>query len=204
MMLSLNVGNNDYLPKIDGYQIGEQIYKSHINLVYRAVRLADGMPVVLKMPRSDRPTHQDLLRFRNHYTLAKNLNSQGIVKPIGLETYGNGYVLVMPDEGYISLSDYISNNHLDLVEVLAIASQLATILDDLYRQCVIHKDINPSNILIEPITKQIKLTDFGLATLLPHQTQMLVSTNIKYLRRYTRLYGSLPNRTDESGDRLSL
>jgi serine/threonine protein kinase len=177
MMLSLNVGNDDYLPKINDYQVGEQIYKSHINLVYRAVSLADGMPVVLKMPRSDRPTHQDLLRFRNHYTIAKNLNTQGIVKPIGLENYGNGYILVMPDEGYIALSDHISNNHLDLVEVLAIAIQLATILDDLYRQSVIHKDINPSNILIEPITKQIKLTDFGLATLLPHQTQMLVSTN---------------------------
>jgi PAS domain S-box-containing protein len=177
MMLSLNVGNDDYLPKINGYQVGEQIYKSHINLVYRAVRLADGMPVVLKMPRSDRPTHQDLLRFRNHYTIAKNLNSQGIVKPIGLENYGNGYVLVMPDEGYIALSDCISGNPLNLTEVLAIAIQLATILDDLYRQCVIHKDINPSNILIEPITKQIKLTDFGLATLLPLQTQMLVSTN---------------------------
>jgi hypothetical protein len=59
MMLSLNVGNDDYLPKINDYQVGEQIYKSHINLVYRAVSLADGMPVVLKMPRSDRPTHQD-------------------------------------------------------------------------------------------------------------------------------------------------
>ena len=116
------------------------------------------------MPRSDRPTHQDLLRLRNHYTIAKRLNSQGIVKPIGLENYGNGYVLVMADEGYIALSDYVSDNPLNLTEVLAIASQLATILDDLYRQCVIHKDINPSNILIEPITKQIKLTDFGLCT----------------------------------------
>ncbi|MBD2152871.1 protein kinase, partial [Pseudanabaena sp. FACHB-1277] len=178
MILSLNVGNDDYLPDINGFQIGEQIYKSHVNIVCRAVRLGDGMPVVLKMPRSDRPTHQDLLRLRNHYTIAQRLNSQGIAKPIGLENYGNGYVLVMPDEGYIALSDYISVNPLDLTEVLAIASQLATILDDLYSQCVIHKDINPSNILIEPITKQIKLTDFGLATLLPHQTQILVSTNI--------------------------
>jgi PAS domain S-box-containing protein len=171
------MASSDRFLPIQGYQPEQQIYAGSRTIVYRGICIADSQPVVLKILRSDRPTHQDLLRLRNHYTIAKNLNSQGIAKPIGLENYGNGYVLVMPDEGYIALSDYVSGNPLNLTEVLAIAIQLATILDDLYRQCVIHKDINPSNILIEPITKQIKLTDFGLATLLPHQTQMLVSTN---------------------------
>ena len=172
------MASSDHFLPIQGYQLEQQIYAGSRTIVYRGICIADSQPVVLKILRSDRPTHQDLLRLRNHYTIAKRLNSQGISKPIGLENYGNSYVLVMPDEGYIALSDYVSGNPLNLTEVLAIAIQLATILDDLYRQCVIHKDINPSNILIEPITKQIKLTDFGLATLLPHQTQMLVSTNI--------------------------
>jgi PAS domain S-box-containing protein len=172
------MASSDRFLPIQGYQLEQQIYAGSRTIVYRGICIADSQPVMLKILRSDRPTHQDLLRLRNHYTIAKNLNSQGIAKPIGLENHGNGYVLLMPDEGYIALSDYISGNPLNLSEVLAIAIQLATILDDLYRQCVIHKDINPSNILIEPITKQIKLTDFGLATLLPHQTQMLVSTNV--------------------------
>ncbi|NMF56827.1 PAS domain S-box protein [Pseudanabaena yagii] len=172
------MASSDRFLPIQGYQLEQQIYAGSRTIVYRGISIADRQPVVLKILRSDRPTHQDLLRLRNHYTIAQRLNSQGIAKPIGLENYGNGYVLVMPDEGYISLSDYISGNPLDLTEVLAIAIQLATILDDLHHQCVIHKDINPSNILIEPITKQIKVTDFGLATLLPHQTQILVSTNI--------------------------
>jgi PAS domain S-box-containing protein len=171
------MASSDRFIPIQGYQLEQQIYAGSRTIVYRGICIADSKPVVLKILRSDRPTHQDLLRLRNHYTIAKRLNSQGIAKPIGLENYGNGYVLVMPDEGYIALSDYVSGNPINLTEVLAIAIQLATILDDLYRQCVIHKDINPSNILIEPITKQIKLTDFGLATLLPHQTQMLVNTN---------------------------
>ncbi|MEA5486481.1 MULTISPECIES: PAS domain S-box protein [Pseudanabaena] len=176
MQTSPSQSSDRFLP-IQGYQPEQQIYAGSRTIVYRGICIADSQPVVLKILRSDHPTHQDLLRLRNHYTIAKRLNSQGIAKPIGLENYGNGYILVMPDEGYIALSDYISGNPLNLTEVLAIAIQLATILDDLYRQCVIHKDINPSNILIEPITKQIKLTDFGLATLLPHQTQMLISTN---------------------------
>jgi predicted ATPase/signal transduction histidine kinase len=172
------MSSSDRFPLIQGYQIAQQIYAGSKTIVYRGKRIADSQPVMLKVSRSDLPTAQDLLRLRNHYAIAKNLNSQGIVKPISLEIYGNGYVLVMPDEGYIALSEYFLGNPLNLSEVLAIALQLATILDEFYRQRVIHKDIKLSNILIHPIAKQIKVTDFGLATLLPHETQTLISANI--------------------------
>ncbi len=170
--------SSDRFPQIDGYSLNQQIYADNRTLVYRGIRLGDGQPVVLKMLRSDRPSIHDLLRLRNHYTIAQKLDSSGIVQPIALEIYGNGYVLVMLDEGYISLSDYITANPLNLKEVLAIAIQLATILDELYHQRVIHKDIKPSNILIHPSTKDVKLTDFGLATLLTHETLAIASTNI--------------------------
>ena len=172
------MASSDRFPTINGYQLDQQIYAGSRTIVYRGVRIADSQPVVLKILRSDRPTPQDLLRLRNHFTITKNLNFAGIVQPISLENYGNGLVLVMPDEGYIALSDYILANPLSQIEVLAIALQIATILDELYLQRVIHKDIKPSNILIHPINKQIKVTDFGLATLLPHETQTLISANI--------------------------
>jgi len=38
-------------------------------------------------------------------------------------------------------------------------------------QCSICKDIKPANILINPKTKQIKLIDFSIASLLPKETQ---------------------------------
>ena len=177
-MIQTTVNIGDRFPTINGYQLDQQIYAGSRTIVYRGICIADSQPVVLKMPRRDRPTPQDLLRLRNHFTIAKNLNFVGIVQPISLENYGNGLVIVMPDEGYIALSDYILANPLSQIEVLAIAIQIATILDELYLQRVIHKDIKPSNILIHPITKQIKVTDFGLATLLLHETQTLISANI--------------------------
>ncbi|WP_434685484.1 AAA family ATPase [Pseudanabaena minima] len=170
--------SSDRFPQIEGYSLNQQIYADNRILVYRGIRLGDGQPIVLKMLRSDRPSIHDLLRLRNHYTIAKKLDSSGIVQPIALEIYGNGYVLVMLDEGYVSLSDYITANPLNLKEVLAIAIQMAKILDELYHQRVIHKDIKPSNILIHPNTKDVKLTDFGLATLLTHETQTIASSNI--------------------------
>lgn len=39
----------------------------------------------------------ELLQFRNQYTIAKNLDLDGIVKPISLENHRNGYAIVMED-----------------------------------------------------------------------------------------------------------
>ncbi|MEG4472032.1 AAA family ATPase, partial [Microcoleus sp. AT9_B5] len=45
------------------------------------------------------------------------------------------------------------------------------------QQRVIHKDIKPANILIHPETKQVKLIDFSISTLLPRETQQIQSIN---------------------------
>jgi serine/threonine protein kinase len=48
----------------------------------------------------------------------------------------------------------------------------------LYKNKVIHKDIKPANILINPDSKQIKLIDFSISSLLPKQTQEIQNPNI--------------------------
>ncbi|MEH1886368.1 ATP-binding sensor histidine kinase [Nostoc sp.] len=63
-------------------------------------------------------------------------------------------------------------------EFLRIAIALCNALDILYRQRIIHKDIKPSNILINPETKQVKLIDFSIASLLPRETQTLINPNV--------------------------
>lgn len=75
----------DYFPTINGYQLDRQIYAGSKTFVYGGIRVADGQPIVLKKFRSDRPTTQDLLQLRNDYTIAQNLNFQGIIQPIALE-----------------------------------------------------------------------------------------------------------------------
>ncbi|MBF2060444.1 MAG: hypothetical protein IGR91_09755, partial [Fischerella thermalis M66_A2018_004] len=47
--------------------------------------------------RNEYPSFNELVQFRNQYTIAKNLHISGIVQPLSLETYGNGYALVMED-----------------------------------------------------------------------------------------------------------
>ncbi|MDZ7954366.1 AAA family ATPase [Nostoc sp. DedQUE09] len=169
------------MDKLLNYQISEQLYAGSRTLVYRAIREADRLPVVIKLLQEEYPTFNELLLFRNQYTIAKNLDLPGIVRPYSLEPYRNSYALVMEDFGGISLRDWLNQkmaSKYTLTEFLDIAIALSNILDGLYRHRVIHKDIKPANILINPETKQVKLIDFSIASLLPRETREIHSPNV--------------------------
>ncbi|WP_375340778.1 protein kinase [Okeania sp. SIO2C9] len=100
------------------------------------------------------------------------------MNPLALEGYENSYALVMLDDGATSLSDYWPKLNPSLTEFLAIAIQLASALHYLNQQHIIHKDIKPTNILIHPETKQIKLIDFSISSLLPTEQQQLINPNV--------------------------
>ncbi|MEG3865477.1 MULTISPECIES: AAA family ATPase [unclassified Microcoleus] len=168
----------DLTNRISGYHLGDQLYCGSRTLVYRAIRETDQLPVVIKLLNRDYPSFSELLQFRNQYTIAKNLSLPGVVEPYNLESYRHSYALVMEDFGGISLRDYAQEHSLTLAEVLEIAIQITDILDALYRNRVIHKDIKPANILIHPETKQIKLIDFSIASLLPRETQEIQNPNV--------------------------
>jgi PAS domain S-box-containing protein len=170
------------IDKLLNYQISEQLYTGSRTLVYRAIREADQLPVVIKLLQQEYPTFNELLLFRNQYTIAKNIDLPGIVRPYSLEPYRNSYVLVMEDFGGISLRDWLNqkmaSNQYTLTEFLDIAIALSNILDGLYRHRVIHKDIKPANILINPESQQVKLIDFSIASVLPRETQEIHSPNV--------------------------
>ncbi|AVH62122.1 ATP-binding sensor histidine kinase [Nostoc sp. 'Peltigera membranacea cyanobiont' N6] len=163
--------------RIAGYQIIEQLYLGSRTYVYRAVRECDRQPVVIKLLKREYPSFSELVQFHNQYAIANNLDIPGIIKPYNLEPYHNGYVMVMEDFGGISLRQFTQERPLTLEQFLPIALQLLDTLHQLHQQRVIHKDIKPSNILIHPDTKEIKLIDFSIASLLPRETQEIQNPN---------------------------
>jgi predicted ATPase/signal transduction histidine kinase len=180
---------------LPGYRIIELIYDSTRTLVYRGQRTKDQKPVVIKLLRSEYPSFNELVQFRNQYSIAKNLDLPGIIKTYSLENCRNGYALVMEDMGGISLKEYTASHPLSLAEFLEIAIQIVSTLEGLYRNRVIHKDIKPGNILINPTTLEVKLIDFSLASLLPREAQVLTNPNV--------LEGTLPYLSPEQTGRMN-
>jgi predicted ATPase/signal transduction histidine kinase len=165
--------------QLAGYQIGAEIYRNAKTIVYRADCLVDHVDgaarsVAIKVLASAYPSDRDLLEFRHQYTIAKDLDLPGVIRHYRLAESDRGYALVMEDFGGISLAQYVQQHRLDLADILAIAIQLTDILHAIGLQRIVHKDLKPANILIHPVTKQVKLIDFSIAFRLPRELQAAI------------------------------
>ncbi|MEB3217236.1 MAG: serine/threonine-protein kinase PknK, partial [Nostocales cyanobacterium 94392] len=175
--------SSDIFPLISGYSIIEQIYSSSQTIIYRGVRKKDQTPVIIKLMGIEHPTSQQIIQFRHQYLITQNLNVPGIIKSYSLEKYGTSYAFVMEDFGGISLADEMDNWDAQKIRhqpnfikyFLDIAIKIASALDQLHGHHIIHKDIKPDNILINPLTKQVKITDFSLASILPREVKFITN-----------------------------
>jgi predicted ATPase/signal transduction histidine kinase/tRNA A-37 threonylcarbamoyl transferase component Bud32 len=152
-----------------GYAVEEQIYDGPGSHVYRARRLADGLPVVLKVLKPALPPPERLARFRLEYQTLSSLSHPGIVKACGLETDELRWVLVQEDIGGQPLDRFLARHPLPLEERLDLALRIVGALEQVHEQRLIHKDINPSNIVWNPESRRLVLIDFGIATRLSHE-----------------------------------
>ena len=72
--------------------------------------------------------------------------------------------VVLEDFGGVPLSQSGFFGGHDLEHFLALSEELARIIAAIHERSIIHKNINPSNILILPDNQQVQIIGFGLAS----------------------------------------
>jgi predicted ATPase/signal transduction histidine kinase len=169
---------------LPGYSLAEETYTDSHTSIYRGIRKIDRSPVIIEILRDRSSSFKRSIQIQNQYAIGKIFALPNIIKTIGLETYRESSALIVEDFGGISLQDLLNRvgsfgeNPKTLTAFLKIAIQIADGLDGLYCHRVIHKDIKPANILIDPETQQIKLTNFRISSLLSKEIQEIKGTNI--------------------------
>jgi predicted ATPase/signal transduction histidine kinase/DNA-binding NarL/FixJ family response regulator/tRNA A-37 threonylcarbamoyl transferase component Bud32 len=164
---------------LPNYQISTQIYESANSVVYRGIRDEDNQPIILKVLKEDYPTPEELTRYRQEYDITCRLaDLKGVVNAYGLEKYQNTLVIILEDFGAESLKILQEQRTFTLDELLTFAIQATEILGQIHAQNLIHKDINPSNLILNPNTGVLKLIDFGISTLLSKQHLRLTNPEV--------------------------
>ncbi|PZV07453.1 MAG: hypothetical protein DCF22_21980 [Leptolyngbya sp.] len=163
---------------LPSYRITSQIYESANSLVYRGVQEVDSQPLIFKVLKSNYPTPNELVRYRQEYEITRSLTLEGVIKVYGIEAYQNTLVMFLEDFGGESLRNWLIERSLTLEEVLMLGIRLTRILGQVHQQQIIHKDINPSNIVWNPTTGQFKLIDFGIASRITRENPTLRSPNV--------------------------
>lgn len=148
---------------LPGYRIDETVHAGTSYSVYRATRLGDGAAVVVKVDDGRRADGQARARLEHEFELTSGLGDAGIASAIALERAGRHHALVFPDTGQVSLERYLDGRSLPLSSFFRIACQIAGTLARLHSRDIVHKDVKPANILVDPRTLATRLTDFGIA-----------------------------------------
>src|SRR5438132_3513004 len=107
----------------------------------------------------------------NHeYTLRSELNTTWAVRPRDLSQYNEKTVLVLEDPGGEPLHRFIQGP-METKQFLRFAVGLTTAISQLHARELIHKDLKPSNVLVDAATGHVWLTGFGIASRLPRERQ---------------------------------
>lgn len=103
--------------------------------------------------------------FRREAALLRTLAHPNLVKVVDAFSSGGKEYLVMECVQGETLDAYMrSRPHTEEV-VLPVALQLCDVLEYLHSRTppVIYRDLKPSNVMIDPYTRRVKLIDFGIA-----------------------------------------
>ncbi|MEA5449260.1 AAA family ATPase [Leptolyngbya sp. CCNP1308] len=153
---------------LSGIAIHSKIYESSNSLVYRGIRTQDEQAIIVKLLKQDYPSPQELTRYRQEYEITHSLNLEGAVKAYSQQDYQRTLVILLEDFGGESLEQWMQQQPsfcpMSLPTFLRLAIALADILGSIHANNIIHKDINPGNIVFNPCTGVVKITDFGIAT----------------------------------------
>lgn len=149
--------------------------------------------------------------FREDQTFVKKFRSEaqaaaGLLNPNIVNVYDVGedrglYYMVMELVEGITLKEYIDRKkRLSAREVISIAIQMCSGIEEAHKHHIIHRDIKPQNIIISNDGK-VKVTDFGIARMVTSTTTTTVAMGSVH---YTSPEQARGGYSDEKSDIYSI
>jgi PAS domain S-box-containing protein len=148
----------------------EALRKDEEFILYRGRNQGDASQILVLSPVAEHPTPESLKRLEHECSLREVLDPAWSARPIAVARHSDRTVLELEDPGGVPL-DELLGNPLDLMLFLRMAVSLSAAIDHLHERGIIHKDIKPANVLVNPVTGQCWLRGFGLASRLPRERQ---------------------------------
>jgi len=148
------------------YEVKEIIGAGGMGVVYRAFDRELQEPVAIKTLKQEAMAAGAALeRFKQEIRLARRIAHRNVVRTYDLGEQNGMYYLTMEYVEGTSLKQLIVTRGKLPVEVtLTVGKQLCRALEVAHAEGVIHRDIKPQNIVVEP-SGFIKVMDFGIARL---------------------------------------
>jgi serine/threonine protein kinase len=150
--------------QIGKYSVTEKIGHGGSSIIYKGIHSILNMPVAIKMLNHELAMNPDFLEiFRNEAKTIAQLNHPNIVKVYDFEElYRTVFIIMEYLDGTLLKNIVSAKPKLSISQIVDITMQVCYGLEYAHNRGIIHQDINPGNIFLQP-EGQVKIIDFGLA-----------------------------------------
>jgi PAS domain S-box-containing protein len=184
----------------------EPLHEDGQLILYRAVHAspADAVArsVLVVGPAGEYVSPATLARLEHEYSLASELDPRWAVRPLKLERYRGRAVLVLEDGGGEPLARLLGTP-IEVGTFLRLAIRIARAVGSVHAAGLIHKDIKPTNVLVNSATGDVWLTGFGIASRLRRERQSpeppeIIAGTLAYMapEQTGRMNRSIDSRSD--------
>ncbi|MBM2850447.1 MAG: protein kinase [Anaerolineales bacterium] len=186
------------------YQIVAPLGEGGMAAVYKAYQPAMDRYVALKiLPRHFASDPQFVTRFQQEARVVAQLQHPHIL-PVFDFGEADGYTyIVMPFVKSGTLTDLLKGPALSLPHIRTLVTQIGGALDYAHARGLIHRDVKPSNVLIDE-TGNCLLTDFGLAKIIEGSIHLTTSGAIMGTPAYMSPEQGLGHKIDKRSDIYAL
>ena len=179
------------------------LYESNNTIIYKTKHKDFENEVIVKIYKSEYLTNEELESFNNEYNFIKSIDFKSVRKVLKKDKFEGKNALILEYFDGIVLKKLANK---DMKILINIACDISLAISAIHEQNIIHKDINPNNILINS-KNEIRIIDFGLASKYSLKTQSLSNPkNLKGTLAYIspEQTGRMNRRLDYRSDFYSL
>lgn len=149
-----------------GYTLRSEVGEGGTSAVFRADHATHGVVAVKVLREKLRSDKTAVARFVREARYGERVKHPNVVQTleVGEATPGMHFLAIEWAAGEL-LEKYVKHHApLPSDEVVTIVTQIADAVHAAHAVGIVHRDLKPDNVMYDPVSRQVKLLDFGIAT----------------------------------------
>lgn len=151
---------------IAGYSLQSEVGEGGTSAVFRAQHASHGTVAVKVLREKLRQDRTAVARFLREARYGERVTHPNVVRTIEIGEAGPGMHFLAIEWAAGELLEKYAKRQGPLLtdEVCAILKQIADAVYAAHAVGIVHRDLKPDNVMYDPVSRQVKLLDFGIAT----------------------------------------